>query len=192
MGIVQSGLDLINKAVKLLNVDCRNIRMCELGNQRMWTGVGLPHETGKQYFEEMGMEHVSLDINGLDGSLPLDLSIPVSVELGKFDIVTNMGTTEHVGNQFHAFRNIDCFCRVGGYMVHQVPLVGYYRRHCPFHYDTRFFQKLSELSGYEIIFHEISAIGSNPKSVCHSCIMVKTDRPFPSEEVFKSMGTIAG
>eukprot|EP00438_Fugacium_kawagutii_P000717 Skav211036 [mRNA] locus=scaffold1434:73496:78361:+ [translate_table: standard] len=55
-------------------------------------------------FERLGFRHTSLDINGRDGAVVVDLSRmkptarPLNVSLlGHCDVVTNFGTTEHVG-----------------------------------------------------------------------------------------------
>src|ERR1041384_5416258 len=74
--------------------------MLELGNKV--TGAGLVY---KSVFEAMGIRHVSVDWNGKDGALPLDLRQPLN--LGRFDMVTNFGTSEHVeDNQKAVWRNI--------------------------------------------------------------------------------------
>jgi hypothetical protein len=45
----------------------------------------------KPWFESLGFRHVSVDINGLNGALPLDLREPLN--LGTFDMVCNIGTS---------------------------------------------------------------------------------------------------
>ena len=107
-------------------------RMCELGNQHIRpTGMdwaekrGLPKtKISKILFEAAGFTHVSIDFNGQDGALPLDLREQIKDEdlLGSFDVVTNSGTSEHVGNQQACFDNIRQLCKPGGIMIHVNPL----------------------------------------------------------------------
>jgi hypothetical protein len=73
--------------------------MLELGNKR-----GTEHEPYKPFFEARGIRHVSVDWNGQDGALPLDLCAPLA--LGTFDVVTNFGTSEHVADQRACWQNV--------------------------------------------------------------------------------------
>ena len=76
--------------------------MLELGNQRIRNNVQKEYKikeiTGKQYFESLGVIHYSIDKNGKDGAIPLNLSKPITDNfwLNKFDIGTNFGTLEHI------------------------------------------------------------------------------------------------
>jgi hypothetical protein len=92
----------------------------------------------------------SVDISG--GSLPWDLN-QVRVEpphLGRFDVVANIGTTEHVFNQANCFKLVHDAVRVGGAMVHFLPAAGYLY-HCLFKYDPKFFLLLQQANGYEML-----------------------------------------
>ena len=86
--------------------------MLELGNKRNGDAIY------KQYFESLGYRHVSVDWNGLDGALDRDLRIPLWPELGQFDMLTNIGTSEHVGTtlaeQGECWRNIHHLVKTGG------------------------------------------------------------------------------
>ena len=78
--------------------------MLELGNKR-----NTPRHIYKAFFEARGFRHVSVDINGSDGALRKDLTEPLG--LGTFDMVSNIGTTEHVSEgdyagQVACWRNI--------------------------------------------------------------------------------------
>ncbi len=57
--------------------------MLELGNKRNPDGVY------KLYFESIGIKHTSIDWNGQDGALNLDLRKPI--DMPPFDMVTNIG-----------------------------------------------------------------------------------------------------
>lgn len=140
-------------------------RVCELGNQHIRPAVGLNFKqldpswrrgkpfAAKKWFEHRGWEHVSIDINGRDGALALDLSRPLPSHLGTFQLVTNFGTSEHVHDQYECFHNIDRLCAVSGLMVHAVPMLGHWIGHSEhgFYYTVSSFDSLARQNGYGVI-----------------------------------------
>lgn len=90
-------------------------RMLELGGK-----INAPFRY-KDYFESLGFEHTSIDWNGEHGALVRDLRKPLWEEFGQFDMVANMGTTEHVSDQHGVWQNIHMMTRVGGVYVGQTP-----------------------------------------------------------------------
>ena len=120
--------------------------MLELGGK---VNAGV---TYKGWFESLGFRHVSIDWNGEHGALVRDLRIPLWSELGQFDMVTNIGTSEHVGDQRGVWENIHMMTKAGGIYVGQ----------CPYHdgqswwwhgewYPTEeFYQSFAELNGWTI------------------------------------------
>lgn len=117
--------------------------MLELGNKQ--TG---PYSY-KAFFEAAGLSHVSIDWNGRDGALPLDLNAPIDID-GPFDMVTNIGTTEHVTNQAAVWENVDRLIDLGGVLVSTTPLPGDWSWH-GFHYPSEsFFFSFAELNGYSV------------------------------------------
>lgn len=153
MGISRDNVDLLKVALGAIGKDSyKGLRICELGNQRMRFGR---HKTGKEYISNLGASHTSIDRNGKDGSVVLDLATPIKLWHGSFDIVTNYGTSEHVQNQKACFDNIHNFCKDGGAMIHSVPLKGTYKKHSKYHYDTDFFVKLAKERGYTIVLNEV-------------------------------------
>jgi len=127
----------------------KNISMIELGNQILDN-----NETGKKYFSDLGVNHISIDLNGEDGALPLDLCSEIK-GIPPVDIVTNFGTSEHVNNQFHCWKNIHNFTLRGGLIFNVVPPSGHWPNHCDHWYTLDFFNRLSELNKYEILKNEI-------------------------------------
>lgn len=102
-------------------------------------------------FDNSDITYRSLDIHDDDGVIQADLNhyrVP-SQWRGRFDIVTNFGTTEHVLDQINAFRVMHDFAKLGGLFVHRVPFSGYYN-HGLFAYNPVFFIFLSHANGYEI------------------------------------------
>jgi len=106
----------------------------------------------KKYCEYLELSHTSIDITGLDGSLPYDLNLPTIPLTEKFDLVTNFGTTEHIEpNQYEPFLHIHNLCKEGGLMIHEVPVIGHWIGHCKFYYDEDFFKNLAFVNNYEIL-----------------------------------------
>ena len=74
--------------------------------------------SAKLFFEHLNYNHTSIDINGDDGSLQFDVRRDdLYKQLSfKFDVITNLGFTEHVGegdveenllrNQYVMFKNM--------------------------------------------------------------------------------------
>lgn len=116
-------------------------RMLELGDK--YNGKG----TYKDHFEKEGMEHTSIDWNGEHGALPLDLREPIDLE--PFDMITNMGTTEHVSDQQAVWTNIHNLLKVGGILCSVTPLEGWWLSHGEHYPRKSFFEKFK---GYEIEF----------------------------------------
>lgn len=110
--------------------------MLELGNKKNKHGVY------KDWFKSRGWQHTSVDINGLDGALALDLRKPLG--LGVFSVVTNFGTTEHVGDQLEeqeaVWKNIYDSC--GGVFLSVTPLPGDWPRHGLWYPKQEFYHTL--------------------------------------------------
>jgi hypothetical protein len=104
------------------------------------------------FWRWLGFEYASIDIDGSPGSIPLDLnydSIPAESR-GRYPIVTNFGTTEHVANQLNAFKIIHDLAAPGGLMIHEVPTQGMFN-HGLVNYNFKFFFMLGRSNGYRII-----------------------------------------
>jgi len=147
-GVIQ---DRYPNEVELYNLppDCSGLTMLELGNKRTTIdkakGIRI---TWKDYFSAMGVVHTSVDWNGQDGALPLDLREPLG--LGTFDYVTNIGTSEHVDRQEPVWRNILEAMHVGSILVSTTPLPGDWPRHGFWYPERQFYELLADLNGLEI------------------------------------------
>ncbi len=166
----------------------KNLKMGELGNQKILSkgknGKEFNRGCSKEIFTLKGVEHTSFDLNALDDAIALDLCKPLPSKWnGYFDMVTNYGTTEHVGNQYQVFKNIHEMTRVGGAMIHSVPHHGYWKSHCPFHYDMSFFKELALDNGYEISYTEIQK--RHRTNLLVNTVLLKVDQEFQTEESFK-------
>jgi len=78
-----------------------------------------------RFYAALGFgDYVSIDSNLRQGSLALDLNLPLPKEgelAHTFDFVNNNGSTEHIFDQRAVYENIHNLCRVGGLMSHHCP-----------------------------------------------------------------------
>lgn len=152
MGYRKLTIKYVHDMIELAGFEMKNLKMLELGNQLIWDKEGYKgFYVAKDYFTSLGVEHVSIDINGKNGALSLDLNRPL-INFSFFDVVTNMGTTEHVTNNKECFNNIHRFCREGGIMIHLVPHKG--SGHGIRQYSLDYFKKLAKEKNYEILYLE--------------------------------------
>lgn len=158
MGYISGCLDML----VLLNPVWKweGVRICELGDQRGCYGI-FNDLSARQYFEKRGADYVSIDLNGNHGALVLDLTEPIT-GLGEFDLITNLGTSEHVEpleKQYEVFKNIHDLCKVGGHMINYVPHEEQWKTHAPARYTKDFFDILAFRSGHENIRTELTKEG---------------------------------
>lgn len=152
MDVLTGGIPLLNEALRANRWPLAGLRMLELGNQQFRSSALGAKVPAKHVFEMFGVEHTSIDLNGLNGALPLDLSKPIRDPklMGAFDVVTNFGTTEHVSDQLECWHNIHRFVRPGGLVISAVPHPDFPAGHCEYYYEEKFFEALSEHAGYAI------------------------------------------
>jgi SAM-dependent methyltransferase len=103
-----------------------------------------------EIWRALGKEIVSLDVTGSGTDFRyFDLNkdcVPCEMQ-GRFDLVTNVGTTEHVLNQLNALKTMHDLTRRGGVMIHAVPTAGF-TKHGFFHYTMQLFWRLSAANDY--------------------------------------------
>ena len=173
MGMHEYEVGLIEISLDSLQLKFEDCVMAELGNQRIrylsnyWDHEPLPGSkdgyiikgSSKYYHSSLGVKHDSFDLDGGDGSLMLDLTKPFDKKyIGKYNIVTNFGTTEHCGardKQYFVFNNIDKFCNHNGLMIHNVPHTGNWPGHGDVWYTFDFFKELAKIYEYDILALEI-------------------------------------
>ena len=121
-------------------------RMLELGGK-----INAPF-TYKKYFEALGFEHISIDWNGEHGALKRDLRNPLWPEFGSFDMLANMGTTEHVNNQRSVWENIHHLTKPGGVYVGQTPYHDgkSWWWHGEWYPTEAFFESFADLNSWDI------------------------------------------
>ena len=124
-----------------------------------WTGprsdtnvlAGAP--LAREFWTWLGLNYASIDIDGSPGSIALDLNydeVPAGL-LGRYDVVTNFGTTEHVANQLQSFKIIHDLATAGAIMLHVLPASGM-PNHGLVSYNPKFFWMLGRSNGYKIAF----------------------------------------
>jgi hypothetical protein len=107
----------------------------------------------REFWTWLGFHYASIDIDGSPGSIPLDLNydeVPTEL-IGKYDVVTNFGTTEHVANQLQSFKIAHDLATPGGLMLHVLPASGGLN-HGLVSYNPKFFWMLGRSNGYKIAF----------------------------------------
>jgi hypothetical protein len=115
----------------------------------------------RDFWTWLGIDYAAIDVDGSPGSIPLDLNFdePPSEFHGKYHLVTNFGTTEHVANQLHAFKVIHDLTAVGGVMIHNVPAQGMFN-HGLINYNPKFFLMLARSNNYRILYMDFTVSSS--------------------------------
>lgn len=112
----------------------------------------------KPYFESLGFRHVSVDIDPEEirkyGAIYGDLTKPLN--LGKFHMVCNIGTTEHVSEknwngQVAAWRNIVDAMFDGSVFISDTPIGPKgWKDHGVWHPTEGFYREFAKLNGMEL------------------------------------------
>jgi hypothetical protein len=107
----------------------------------------------RDFWRWLGYDYATIDIDGSPGSIPLDLNFdPVPERIrGRFELVTNYGTTEHVANQLNAFAVIHDLAAPKGLMIHALPAQGMVN-HGLINYNPKFFWMLARSNGYRSVY----------------------------------------
>ncbi len=185
MGIGIEVHEFENEVVESQAIKWEEARICELGNQKI--KFRTPRIPAKKYYEKLGVkEHISIDLNGKNGAIPLDLDYTIPDELvDRFDIVTNYGTLEHVNNQYQAFENMHSMCKIGGVMLHSLPPIDNWKGHGRYYYTENFIEQLAASCGYEIVndIKRVRRKGEEGKELLQVAFIKKTPE-FIDEETF--------
>jgi hypothetical protein len=107
----------------------------------------------RPFWESLGFDYAAIDVDGSSGSIALDLNfdeVPLSLK-GKYDLVTNLGTTEHICNQLNAFKIVHDLAAPNAVMVHHLPAGGALN-HGIINYNPKFFWLLARSNGYKWLY----------------------------------------
>ena len=164
--------------------------MLELGNKRN----SKLSQAYKYYFTRVGYRHVSIDLNGQDDALPLDLCKPLN--LGTFDMVTNLGTSEHVADQVAVWHNMMCAMHIGSVLCCATPYPGDWSWHGRFYPLADFYRELAKRNTLTV--ERLYEIGSAPRRMIfarlHRDFMLAPPQliPVPTEQIWLNDGGYVG
>jgi hypothetical protein len=179
---------------KLIN-EFKPKSVLDYGAQNMYNQPVLPAPYAKEWYEGMGIMYTAIDISGENGALPINLSEPITENLGQFDLVVDCGTSEHCGIDgkhsplafYNAVKNKHDLLKGGGVMFNENPKTGNWIGHGFNYYSQEFYRKLATLVGYEILeLGEVAAMGNVTDGWNVYCVLRKIhDQPFISFEQFQ-------
>jgi len=185
MGIGPAQIILLQDSLLLLKEQpFSGLRMLEFGNQYAFR-LGKVHVPAKLIFQWLGVKHTSIDINGKDGALKLDLGQPLPAEFTGFDVVTNFGCIEHIKGHYQAWKNIHDACQIDGIMVHALPEEGSWLGHGRVVYQIDRVRRLAFACGYRVVILRLHKERKRKglRNLIHCCFQ-RTKAPFVSEQVF--------
>lgn len=150
-----------------------DIHMLELGNQFFELNEIGPFlqtfqynstsKLSKHFFDALNINCISIDINKEDDTYYCNLkeNSNDSTLLNNFNLITDLGTLEHVGqyeppedllmSQYTALKNIHNFGKLGCIYYHIVPLKGHWYKHGACDYTPDFWTQLCLLAKYDIV-----------------------------------------
>jgi len=112
----------------------------------------------ESYFPSKKVEALSLDYSDYENAdLIADLTTDLSSDktllrhLNTFDIVFDIGTSEHVGNPFQSLLNAFDLVKPGGFYVYDLPYENW-NNHGFFQFTPTFFSDLTRTNNYDLIF----------------------------------------
>jgi len=117
MGLDKVKFNFIKKNVPSFD----KLIMMELGNQIVKKDLSNKEKTGKKFWSKLGCYHFSMDINGEDGVMDMDLSLPITYYDNFFDVVTNITVSNFIKEYNICYDNIYRFCKEGGMIIHCLP-----------------------------------------------------------------------
>ncbi len=148
--------DLLNSAKELSEDNSRNKLVSRL--EEILLDIEINNNRKKYSFELAKIfymiifnneKYLAIDLHGTKDSIKYNLNEEYKVD-EQYDVVTNIGTTEHIFNQYSVFKSIHNLTKPDGLMFHQVPGQGYYD-HGFYNYQPTFFFDLAAANDYSII-----------------------------------------
>jgi len=114
-----------------------------------------------ELFQRAGFRYDAIDIADGYKTTILDLNHQAAPKnfIRSFDLVINYGTTEHLLNQYNAFKVIHDSTKLGGHMIHSLPCVGY-SNHGYFTYTPRCMFDMAGYNEYEVVSFSFDGPGA--------------------------------
>lgn len=183
MSITREIREFEGRCLKLMGKGYNGLKLLEFGDNYMKEGGG----SAKEWYQQKGVKHISIDLNGRRGSLKIDLNYPLPIKWKEmFDVVTNYGTIEHVTNQYQAFKNAHDCCKVGGLIIHALIPIEQWEGHGRYYYSLSYPTKLAKICGYDIIFLKVVESENGKEDLILVCFRKTKDR-FISLKEFRGL-----
>lgn len=170
----------------------RGANVLELGSQNVWGDFDLsevrdfmmvfgadvaddrlrssivPGTKVERLMRDAGFRYAAFDVYSSGATRTFDLNADSLGwrDRGRYHVVTNCGTSEHVANQFNAFKIAHDALKVGGVMLNFVPFYGHVD-HGLINYHPKFFTTLIANNGYEPLYFGLSDIFSGGEIDCY-------------------------
>jgi SAM-dependent methyltransferase len=129
--------------------------VCELGDQIWHQGnrksANWWSKPARELYKSMGCtRYEAIDGNG-GGTILADLNFPLdALHPGQFDLVTDVGTSEHVFNFAQCWSTIHTLCKQGGIIFFEKPYQGY-PEHGFYNLHKTLFVDIARANGYQIL-----------------------------------------
>jgi hypothetical protein len=121
-------------------------------DQSLLNTTNTSQKPARELYEGIGIKYNCVDVDGRFGTVVMDLNFDAvpPEQKGKYGLVTNHGTSEHILNQYNVFKSMHEFARVGGIFIHAVPFT-VHLEHGFFNYQPNFFEALARYNSYETL-----------------------------------------
>ena len=173
MGVTREAMVLYSKVHECGILDFSSkLKVVDLGAQQVYfqdndffkkylTFTNITHESidkftwampSRNLHEAMGFDYDCIDLDPIfPDSLRWDLNLDNCPEeyKGKYDICSNLGTTEHLIGQQNSFKIMHDLTKPGGVMIHMLP--AFEPNHGFFSYSPALFEYLARYNKYKIV-----------------------------------------
>ena len=198
MGVTSFDIPKLEKILR----DYHTSTVMELGAQNRYDQPSLPAPYMRAWYDQHSVSYDSIDLSGEDGAWELDLAKdlgPVLTAEGVpfyHDLVTDFGTSEHVGINgkfsweaiYNCWKNKHNLLVVDGIMFSENPKTGNWPGHGFNYYSLAFYYGFCAITDYHILeVGEHAAMGNTTDGWNIYCIMQKRSEKFPTFEEFQNL-----
>jgi hypothetical protein len=194
MGYTDFTVRLLEKVIK----EYEPTSVLDLGAQNLYNQPVLPAPYASTWYEAKRIIYVSVDLNGENNSIQMDLGKPLSGELATswvdFEMVVDSGTSEHIGTNgafdweaiYNCWKTKHDLLKIGGLMVNENPKTQNWPAHSFQYYTEAFYKELAALTDYQILeLGEHPACGNFVDGWNVYCVLRKHSERFPTLDEFK-------
>lgn len=218
MGVTHKDIQLLEDIIK----EFKPGSVLELGAQQNYAQPNLPAPYIREWYESKGIFYRAIDISGEDGCGMFDLSKPMDnadainkalningafmklmgydkidddYHVRMFDLVTDFGTSEHIGVDgvfsweaiYNCWKTKFDLCKIGGIIISENPKTGNWPTHGFQYYTRDFYVDLALYADLELLMYdEICAMGNCKDGMNILTVFRKFSDRFPTLEMFKS------